>query len=200
MASDHLPVITSMVFDNIVTHGARSQTKWKIRDANWNLYRETLKEQTTAIELVNLETTKKLIDVAAESSIPKRKNGNKIRNPGLNVWWNSTTACLTKARQRARRKWQRSNTTQNKVLYNQATAMAKKAILEAKRTSWKSFVEEITHNTPTAIVWRRFKAIEAKSYDPVQHVRDAVSYTHLDVYKRQTLDYIFCFRSFFLGC
>ena len=50
--------------------------------------------------------------------------------------------------------------------------MAKKAILKSKRTSWKTFVEEIMYNTLTATVWKRFKAIGGKSYKPIQHIRD----------------------------
>lgn len=53
LASD-LPIITT-AFGNIVTPSARSQTKWKIKDANCNLYREMLKKQTTAIKLVELK-------------------------------------------------------------------------------------------------------------------------------------------------
>jgi hypothetical protein len=43
-------------------------------------------------------------------------------------------------------------------------------MLEAKRASWKNFVEEITHKTPSSTVWKKFKAVEGKSYEKIQYM------------------------------
>jgi hypothetical protein len=45
-------------------------------------------------------------------------------------------------------------------------------MLEAKRASWKNFVEVITHNTPSSTARKKFKAIEGKSYEKIQYICD----------------------------
>jgi hypothetical protein len=60
------------------------QTKWKIKDANWNHYSNELKTQISTINPLNFDTTMKAINMAPETSIPKRPNSKKLKNS--NIW------------------------------------------------------------------------------------------------------------------
>jgi hypothetical protein len=91
LSSDHFPITKSLTLDSTVTPNTILQTKWKIEDANLNCYSNELKNQISTINPINLDTTMKPINTAAETRIPKRSDSYKA-NPVKTVmalvsWW-----------------------------------------------------------------------------------------------------------------
>ena len=117
MSSDHFPIITSILHRKPSKDNLPLSTKWKIKSAHW----EEFKEETKNISLSNnplMERveiiTAKLLE-AAEKHIPKTKQKT---NQSMNIWWNRETATARTERQRARRQWKRNNTIENRIKYN----------------------------------------------------------------------------------
>ena len=179
LSSDHLPVYVTFSFStNNSPDNMLPKTKWKIKSANWcKFHNETTRfnnfnDETTMSQKAIESRTSEITDIivtAAKQSIPTIKQ--RSCRP-MNIWWNNDLTCLRKHQQSARRQWMKTRTVDNKIKYNKARANLRRSILEAKRTSWQQFVGSLSPNTPPTVVWKRFKAIEGKSYEHITHLKD----------------------------
>ncbi|KAJ4444764.1 hypothetical protein ANN_06561 [Periplaneta americana] len=154
------------------------KTKWKIKSANWCKFNnETTRfnnsNDETALSQKTIDSrTSEITDIiitAAKQSIPTIKQ--QSCRP-MNIWWNNDLTYMRKQQQSARRQWMKTRTVDDKTKYNKAKANLR-SILEAKRTSWQRFVGSLNPNTPLTTVWKRFKAIEGKSYEHITHLKDS---------------------------
>ena len=106
---------------------------------------------------------------ATDKAIPKK---NPHKNPNhMNSWWNEDINLRRRKRQKARRKWKERRTEECRKDYNKCNAVLKKAVLTAKRRTWREFVGSINANTPSNTVWRKFRAIEGNTGKRIEQIK-----------------------------
>lgn len=102
----------------------------------------------------------------SENSILKRKKGNKIKNPRLNIWWNSTIAYLPK--QDNRQEENGNPLTISKIKFARTGQLQ---WLKKQYSNQEEIMGELCGRNhiihPNS---HRFKATEGKSCEPIQHI------------------------------
>ena len=159
MGSDHFPVWIE--FREQISLGRRPP-KWNLAKADWSQFQSRLEEkfQCTSTESLSVATfTSKLIE-AAQECIP-RTSGAQQRAPV--PWWSDSCLEAKRARKRALRAFDRNSTTANMVAYKKARAAARRTFNEAKKSSWRAYVSQLTRFTPISEVWSRIKRISGRS-------------------------------------
>ena len=96
---------------------------------------------------------------AAGRSIP-RTSGAPHRIPV--PWWTDECRNAIRARRRASRAFDRQATSENLVAFRRARAAARRTILEAKRASWRRYVERLNRCSPISQVWSQVKQISGR--------------------------------------
>ena len=87
------------------------------------------------------------------------------KRPG-NVWWNQKCAAAVSARRNAKKAFRKFPTPTNKTNLNRLTQRAKTIIEEAKRVSIGAYVSKLDHRTPSAVVWKMFRAVSGRPPPP----------------------------------
>ena len=159
MGSDHFPVWIE--FRERMSLGRRPP-RWNLSKADWSQFQSRLEEafQGTSAESLSVATfTSRLIEVA-QDCIP-RTSGAQQRVPV--PWWSDSCLKAKRARKRALRTFDRNSTTANMIAYKKAKAAARRTFNEAKKSSWRAYVSQLTRFTPIAEVWSRIKRISGRS-------------------------------------
>ena len=169
LGSDHFPVFFELTLTRKLVHNPSVvHSKYNMKKANWEAF-------MTASELLDedccIETIEKILHNAAEKAIPQKK---PYRNPKhMNSWWNDEIRALRRKRQGARKKWKKNRNKECRQTYNKWNAILRRAILAAKRKSWKEFVGSINMNTPSSEVWKKFRAIEGETGKKIEQIKSA---------------------------
>ena len=58
--------------------------------------------------------------------------------------------------------FRRNSTTPNLIAFRKARALARRVVTEAKRASWKSYIDGLNRFTPISEVWTRIKRISGR--------------------------------------
>ena len=166
MGSDHFPVL--LKYNSRVSLGTRPQ-RWNIRRANWEEFEGEL-EQAFSSDTAEPPTVEEFTDrtlEAARKSIP-RTSGNPLRTPV--PWWTQECKEAIRARRRAFRAFDRHSTIENAIAFRKARAKAKRVVLEAKRLSWRKYVEKLNRCSPISQVWSQIKQISGRFSAPLSPV------------------------------
>ena len=161
LGSDHFPVFLELDAGNTqIRNNTTVHSRYKMKKADW----DSFKDETTKIptqDIATLEEIETIIINAADKSIPKQSG--KAKHKYMNSWWNNELQELRRARNNARKKWKKTRIAVNRSQFNKCNAMLRKAILEAKRGSWREFVSSMNTNTPSSTVWKKFRATNGES-------------------------------------
>ena len=128
--------------------------------ADWDLYfnltegiiEEEIKDDNVDVYYNNLI---QYINRCANYTIPPYKP-HPTHNP--TPWWSKDCAKAIKARNRAKRKYQRTADLIDLVEYKKLKAIAQRTVRRARFTHWKKFCASLNHNTPTSKVWNKIKS------------------------------------------
>ena len=168
VGSDHLPVKSSFNFKLACTPIAIKK-RWKVAEASWDTFHDLLSQSNncspwpTDASSANDMLVRRIIS-AAEKSVPKT-SGKKHYNFTIH---GITPECkqAIKDRQKAKGILFRSPTPENLEIFKQKEHQAKWKIKNARRESWKEFVNSISADTPNKEMWRKIKSIRSgKSFD-----------------------------------
>ena len=162
MGSDHFPVLLN--YNSRVSIGSRPQ-RWNIRKADWDKFEAEVEQalSTDASDHATVEDLTGVILCAARKSIP-RTSGKPSRTPV--PWWSKECQEAIRARRRAFRAFDGHATTENLIAFRQARASARRVILEAKRLSWRRYVEKLNRFSPVSQVWSQIKQISGRFSAP----------------------------------
>lgn len=158
--SDHFPIVIGLS-----THTTRTRTpRWKIHEANWNLFEVKINEFINHNQSYSIEEITDAIKTAAFLSIPKSSSESHTK---MVPWWNQKVADAIKLRRKKLRKKQRTHPddpTFPTILdeFQKARSNARKIIEEEKQKSWEEFASSINKDTPTKEIWKRIRAISKK--------------------------------------
>lgn len=155
--SDHFPIIIQL--PEYATHG-RKRPRWIIEKADWANYtsfinKNNLVEGCNDINSLVEKFTETLI-TAATVTIPK--TNNCVQNKSV-PWWTSDIKAAIKAKRKALRIFNRSPTAENLSNFRRNRAIARLKVRKAKQASWQEFVSQITSDTPSAIIFKKIRAI-----------------------------------------
>lgn len=152
--SDHYAIIIK----EMIPEAIQRPPQFCFHKANW----EEFYNSTYVLNIPNFLADHSIDDIvdkfnnfigtAAEATIPK-STGMMYRK--RLPWWTQQCADSCAARKRALRRYQRSNLLADKIAYHRARAVTKQMLKEARRTSWKGYVNTLTVDTPMSKIWSR---------------------------------------------
>lgn len=156
--SDHFPIIItdnkSQPSDNLI--------KWRISNANWELFREDINMRLINTNFSNdINTAVNQLNDAIILSADKNI-GKIIINPTKKIvpWWNESCKSAVKECKRALNRYRRTRNLVDLVEFKKRKASARRVLKESKRNSWREYVSTITSNTPPTQVWTKMRQIK----------------------------------------
>jgi len=159
--SDHFPTLLKTINNDPVTR----EPKYILERGNWKLFyvKTFIANADTHISGGSIDecvqTFNEIIISAADAAIPKSSG----RAPRFRVpWWSADCALVTSERKKLLRKYQRTKSVADRIHYNRARARAKLIQCEARKTSWKSYVNKLNIDTPMSQIWKRVKKMTGK--------------------------------------
>ena len=162
IGSDHHPIKISINHKAFKPHDKRRE-KLRIKKANWMKFNTSLEtdlqhwniEPPTEVKTAE-EEFRKAVHKATKSAIPK----GSLCRPGNN-WWNNDIDKQIKRRNQLEHKAKRSQ--EDCERWKTSCKEVKKAVKQAKRESWRNFVEAIDPKTEPKKVAYTIKALEGNA-------------------------------------
>ena len=196
LSSDHFPIIVELPAQ-MVRFSRRST--WNIDKGNWQKFSEnchihfnSLSETANANSL--LEHVNDEILSAANISVPKTSpHPKRIPVP----WWSEACAAALKERNRTFQKLKKNPIQANMISYKKARAKARRTLLTAKQTSWRSYITKINRFTPIGQVWKTIHKISGISHSvtPILSVNGETITSSEGVAKAFGEHFYTCFRN-----
>lgn len=159
--SDHFPVI---ITSSMAVPTRRCRKRWIHERADWALYEDILLERIHRSQVYTAEEISIEIINAAEQSIPR--TSGKLGTKSV-PWWNAEVKAAIKTRRkklRALKRIHNDDPRKQRALeeFQQARNESRRAVTEAKKTSWDTFVSGINPQTPGSALWRKVNALRGK--------------------------------------
>ena len=80
----------------------------------------------------------------------------------IGPWWSTEVAQAIAKRKRAFRSYLRHRDNAHLIARNQERARCKRIIKEAKRSSWRSFLQQFNHRTPLSKIWTLVRSLAGR--------------------------------------
>ena len=139
--SDYFPILSN----EIETSDDEQNCRWNLKKANWEAFVILCQERLTSEKFKTEEDmsafTSALHDIS-EECIPKSSTRSKRRNP----WFNECKTAINK-RKSALRKFNKNPSRENHMHSKLARAKGRRTIKDAKRTSWRQYVNKLNSRT-----------------------------------------------------
>ena len=163
IGSDHLPVHVELTISPTKIKQVKRQT-WKIPidETKWLDWEKHLQET----ELPNLDDNniedclQTLTTAVTDASIKtfgltKAEINSKTNKP----WWTVECKKQVALRLKLRRIYERRLTIENKINYKKQSAITRRTIRAAKRSSWQSYISDLSFTTPSSQIWKMIRNI-----------------------------------------
>ena len=161
--SDHFPILLSELHPSTPAL-PNPTTKYNFDKADWNhfycatsIHPDQYNSITEPDEL--MKTFNSLIINAALNTIPTTIPTHKYPVP----WWNEDCKKAYKERKKARRRYQRTKSVADKIALNKTSAIARRTMRLARKSSWQDFISSISSETPIDRIWKKINKISQKS-------------------------------------
>ena len=156
--SDHFPINISF----LEMHHNPLPSRWAMKRADWGLFRECLPFDLGVDDFEDVDGASQYfinhITTAAHASIPRTRPLTKSPVP----WWNKDCENASKARKAAFRRFRRTKSLVDKIIYKRRVAKARYVYKQANRDSWRQYVSSITRFTDATKIWQRVRKIVKK--------------------------------------
>ena len=160
LSSDHFPVV--LHYNDTAVVGSRP-SRWNFKKADMNRFQAEVEEvfaQRPPDDPLSVEYFTGLLLEAAHTSIP-RTSGRPRRPPV--PWWNDACRDAIRARRRAFKRFNKHSTEANLIAFKQARTVVRRTVLEAKRSSWMSYIKKLNRSSPTTQIYTQIKRIAGQS-------------------------------------
>ena len=134
--SDHFPTFVKL--ETPERKKQKKWTRWNFKKAQWDKFKATSDRLLQDVDLtdqdidhMNKDVTDAILS-AAQQCIPRGCRAT------YKPFWNKNITSNVEKRETARRKFMKSNTTENRIAYNKASSISKREILTAKREKFHS--------------------------------------------------------------
>ena len=118
-----------------------------LKKANWETFTTLCQEQLTPEKFKTAEDmsafTSALLNIS-KKCIPKSSTRSKRHNP----WYNDECKTAINKRKSALRKFNKNPSRENHMHSKLARAKARRTIKDAKRSSWRQYVNKLNSRTP----------------------------------------------------
>ena len=135
--SDHFPILIK----ESESSDDDQHCRWNLKKANWEAFTILCQERLTPEKFKTAEDmsafTSALHDIS-EECIPKSSTRSKRRNP----WYNDECKTAINKRKSALRKFNQNPSRENHMHSKLARAKARRTIKDAKRSSWRQYVNK----------------------------------------------------------
>ena len=156
--SDHFPILIK----ETESSDDEQHCRWNLKKANWETFTSLCQERLTPEKFKTAEDmsafTSALHDIS-EECIPKITTRSKRRNP----WFNDECKTAINKRKSALRKFNKNPSRENHMHSKLARAKARRTIKDAKRTSWRQYVNKLNSRTPIKKVWDMIRKVSGKN-------------------------------------
>ena len=160
--SDHYPILITAESNGNYT----PEDRYNEEKADWKLFR---KETDISNKNINIDKNQQIDSIiqnynqivtdACNRAIPKSSRRNR---PKTVPWWTAECTKANQQRKAALRKYQRSGLIYDKIEYCRKRAIAKNVQVNAKRDSWRKYVNSLNIFTPMSKIWTRIRKIKGK--------------------------------------
>ena len=141
--SDHFPILIK----ETESSNDEQHCRWNLKKANWETFTTLCQDRLTPEKFKTAEDmsafTSALHDIS-EECIPKTSTRSKRRNP----WYNDECKAAINKRKSALRKFNKNPSRENHMHSKLARAKARRTIKDAKRTSWRQYVNKSRKENP----------------------------------------------------
>ena len=156
MRSDHRPISFSIMGE----YAQDSEMFRNIRKTRWDLYKKELGRQLENVDLNSEEldeltgSMNEAIKIAFHKSCKEKK-----RNGGKNKpeWWNENLTRLKRDSWKARKKYIREHTEENRIEKNRAEHAYQRELRKAKNDSWREYCSREEDTTAVARLHKLMK-------------------------------------------
>ena len=156
--SDHFPILIK----ETESSDDEQHCRWNLKRANWESFTILCQEKLTPEKFKTAEDmsafTSVLHDIS-EKCIPKYSTRSKRRNP----WFNDECKTAINKRKSALQKFNKNPSCENHMHSKLGRAKARRTIKDAKRTSWRQYVNKLNSRTPIKKVWDMIRKVRGKN-------------------------------------
>jgi len=164
--SDHFPFICSFNTSIIPNQEIESQNDkpFNIKKADWDKYKDVLILEMMRNPPISYKNFEEQIISAAEQSIPKKKNNNKVGHP----WWDPECSEMIRRKRDIFKIFKSTPSIENYMEVRKLRAQCRKLLRSKRKKGFNNFCENLNPNTPATKIWRSFRrfsgAISARSH------------------------------------
>ena len=161
--SDHFPIVIESIHPQ-----EEELPRWSLKKANWEKFKSLCSKHITQNDITYSidHFTQNLITIA-KKCIPYNTASTKQNRP----WFSKECKEAIQLRRAALRKFQTEPTTPNLISFKFYRAKAKKTIKEAKRNSWKNYINKLNASPTLKTVWDMIRKIAGKKQPtPLNHL------------------------------
>ena len=158
--SDHFPILVEISQDNSIYENYEESSKVNLKKINWEAFKNKLQEtdvqsRVNCYEDVNgkIETFQNSLLEIAQELAPKSERAPIHRE--LSVWWNNECTIAKKQLLEARRRYRQLPNFENFLMCQRRYAAFRRQTLEAKKHSYREFLEKLDFRQPASRVFQR---------------------------------------------
>lgn len=167
IGSDHLPVLVN-ISCAVPPSGLKKRPRWIFDASRWVSWSSELRDSSYPCSDSlddRLHAFNRSVLTVSDTTF---KRSSSLFHPNYHKpWWTAECKRLIAYRRKCRRLMERHPTLDNILTARQASAAAKRAIKMAKRKSWAEFCSGLSADTPSALVWRKFRSLKGRPSMPV---------------------------------
>ena len=153
-----------------------TETRLDWRHVPWDSFRQSLQSELHShfLSLPEISSTSDLdsnvtnLTTAFQTTIQAHVPVKHV-SAASHPWWSPHLSSLRRDHLRARRRWKRTRTPEDRRALNTSKRALRNAIIDAKRHSWRQFCE----NTSPMDVWKSFKKVSrlspSRTIQPLVH-------------------------------
>jgi len=159
--SDHFPILLS----SLSPLPSAKTPHWQIHKADWPDFNNLCEEKLCDLPLnenVAEHFSEILLDIA-HTTIPQ-SSGQTL--PPRKPWFTLDCKNAIRDRHRSLRKFKRSPTTDNLILYKRQRAQTRYVLKTARKNSWKKYVSSLNSHTSMKSVWKTLRSMQGKNSPP----------------------------------
>ena len=169
LGSDHLPIVLQFGAALTESEACLPLCRYGMKNADWVAYKNAAGVDFDSVVADEMLTSVRAgIDAAADATLPRI---SATRRHILVLWWTHRCRDAVRNRNAAYNRYRRNRCHRLLLEYKKARAIARRTIREAKRVSWRSFVSQITANTPPAQVWDTIRKLRSKDSSRPMYLR-----------------------------
>ena len=158
-SSEHFPIIVKVNEYTPYTH----IPKFNYDKADWSSFKALIGINRDILNFNDIDAiiecfNKEILSVA-EVCIPIKGGEFHLRPV---PWWGPDIKSILSQKKQAYRRYCRTKLVVDKIEFNRLRALSRYKIKQARKNSWRKYVNSLNKDTPMKSVWKKFRKIDGK--------------------------------------